>query len=75
MNRKDFVVKWQMAGAPVLANVTIRTTSLYNASRSANTEAKQLGVTKTPRTIQLNGKVIEELDTGLSKYARYKIRH
>lgn len=60
--KKDYDVRW----FGTHANVTIRTTSLHNARRSADKLAKDLRVTNAPRTIYLGGKCVDSSTTGLS---------
>lgn len=71
LTKNTYVAKWGMTAAATLANVSITAVSVYHASRQADKIAKELGVTKTPRTIQHKGQMVEQLDTGLSKHARY----
>ena len=62
-----YVAKWAQAGHPSIANVSFYATGDYRASQKADRIARDLGVTKTPRTIQREGQVVQCLTRGVSR--------
>ncbi len=66
MKKKYYTARWAQAGHASTANVSFYASHNTNAKRQADKIARELGVTKTPRTITCEGKTVETLTTGIS---------
>jgi len=66
MKKNHYVAKWAQVGHPSTANVSFDAVSDYHAKKQADGIARELGVTRTPRTIQRAGVVVECIMRGVS---------
>jgi hypothetical protein len=55
---------WGQAGQPYVANVSFYATGDFRAGQKADKIARELRVTKTPRTIMCEGRVVSVLQRG-----------
>lgn len=67
MSKINYTARWIPIGAVcALANVSFTASSDAMAKRRADKIAKDLNVTRTPRTLTSEGRVVECIATGLS---------
>lgn len=62
----SYTARWAQPGQTSIANVSFEARSDYHAKKSANKIARDLGVTRTPRTITKDATLIECIQTGVS---------
>ena len=67
MRKRHYTARWAQAGHPSIANVSFEASHDTNAKRVADKLAREMNVTRTPRTITRDGVLIETLsDRGVS---------
>lgn len=65
--KKHYTARWGLPGRPSIANVSFEASHDIDAKRRANKIARELHVENTPRSITCGGRVVEVLDTGISR--------
>lgn len=66
MKLHNYNARWATPGQPSIANVSFTSSHDANAKRQADKIARDLNVTRTPRTITCDGKVVECINSGTS---------
>ncbi len=64
---KHYTARWAQPGHPSLGNVSFDASNDSVAKRQADKIAREIGLTRTPRTITEGGRVVEVLSTGRSE--------
>ncbi len=68
MSKQNYKARWQIVGAATaIGNVSFTAKSDSAAIREADNIARELNLTRTPRTLMRGSVLIEVLNTGISK--------
>ncbi len=59
MKKKYYTARWAAPGQPSIANVSFYASHHTNAKRQADKIGRELGVSRTPRTLTCGGKLVE----------------
>lgn len=69
--KQQYTARWGQPGHPSLGNVSFDARSDYEAKQRADKIAREINLTKTPRTItDSKGNLIECINTGVSTNKR-----